>query len=91
MFVLQVGRIDRPLTAPRNPIDVARVAFEISRRHRFAREMAAVPEHVTVHVLPAGEGSKRDDSPLAYRDMKATSRRIQRAYDASVAYLKEAL
>jgi NTE family protein len=91
VFVLQVGRIDRPLTAPRNPIDVARVAFEISRRHRFAREMAAVPEHVTVHVLPAGEGSKRDDSPLAYRDMKAASRRIQRAYDASVAYLKDAL
>jgi NTE family protein len=53
--------------------------------------MAAVPEHVTVHVLPAGEGSKRDDSPLAYRDMKAASRRIQRAYDASVAYLKVAL
>ncbi len=89
VFVLQVGRIDRPLTAPRNPVEVARVAFEISRRHRFAREMAAVPDDVTVHVLPAGEGSKRDDSPLAYRDMKATNRRIQRAYDASVAYLKE--
>lgn len=89
VFVLQVGRIDRPLTVPRNPIDVARVAFEISRRHRFAREMAAVPDTVTVHVLPAGEGSKRDDSPFTYRDLRATNRRIQTAYDASVAYLND--
>jgi NTE family protein len=91
VYVLQVGRIDRPLTAPRNPVDVARVAFEISRRHRFARELAAVPKSVTVHVLPAGEGSRRDDSPLAYRDMKATSRRIERAYESSAAFLEAAL
>jgi NTE family protein len=87
VYVLQVGRIDRPLTAPRNPIDVARIAFEISRRHRYAREMAAVPETVTVHVLPAGVGSRRDDSPLAYRDMRATARRIDRAYEASAEFL----
>jgi NTE family protein len=87
VYVLQVGRIDRPLTAPRNVLDVARVAFEVSRRHRYAREMAAVPDGVAVHVLPAGGGSRRDDSPLAYRDMRATARRIGRAYEASAAYL----
>lgn len=87
VYVLQVGRIDRPLTAPRNVLDVAKVAFEVSRRHRFAREMAAVPDGVQVHVLPAGSGSARDDSPLAYRDMKAAAARIARAYEASVAYL----
>ena len=38
VFVLQVGRIDRPLTAPTKPWQVASVAFEIARRHRFARE-----------------------------------------------------
>jgi NTE family protein len=91
VFVLQVGRIDRPLVAPRNVVDVARVAFEISRRHRFAREMAAVPPDVTVHVLPPGAGSKRDDSPLAYRDLRAAQRRIDRAYEASAAFLKERL
>ena len=89
VYVLQVGRIDRPLVAPRNVVEVARVAFEISRRHRFAREMAAVPPDVTVHVLPPGAGSKRDDSPLAYRDLRAAQRRIDRAYEASAAFLKE--
>jgi NTE family protein len=91
VFVLQVGRVDRPLRAPRNVVDVARVAFEISRRHRYARELAAVPSTVAVHVLPAGVGSARDDSPLAYRDLRAAKARIDRAYDASVDYLKDAL
>ena len=87
IYVLQVGRIDRPLVAPRNVVEVARVAFEISRRHRYARELAAVPPTVTVHVLPPGVGSKRDDSPLAYRDLRAAQRRIERAYEASAGYL----
>jgi NTE family protein len=90
IFVLQVGRIDRPLSAPRHMLDVARVAFEISRRHRFAREMAAIPAEVEVHVLPAGGGSERDDSPLAYRDIAAAARRIHRGYEASAAYLRDA-
>jgi len=87
VFVLQVGRIDRPLVAPRNVIEVARVAFEISRRHRYARALAEVPDGVTVHVMPPGVGSRRDDSPLAYRDLRAAQRRIDRAYEASAAYL----
>jgi NTE family protein len=91
IFVLQVGRIDRPLSPPRTVIDVARVAFEISRRHRYARELADVPSTVEVHVLPTGGGSARDDSPLAYRDLKAAMARINRAYDASAAYLADAL
>ncbi len=89
VYVLQVGRVDRPLVAPRNVLDVAKVAFEISRRHRFAREMAQIPDGVTVHVLPTGGGSARDDSPLAYRDLRAAQRRITRAHDASARYLKE--
>jgi NTE family protein len=89
IFVLHVGRIDRPLTAPRNVLDVARVAFEISRRHRYARELAAVPSDVDIHVLPAGAGSTRDDSPRAYRDFASARSRIKRAYEASAAYLAE--
>jgi NTE family protein len=91
VFVLQVGRIDRPLSAPRNVVDVARVAFEISRRHRYARELAEVPSNVDVHVLPTGGGSARDDSPLAYRDLRAAMARITRAYEASATYLSEHL
>jgi NTE family protein len=89
VFVLQVGRVDRPLAVPRRPWEVARVAFEIARRHRFARDLAAVPAGLPVHVLPAGPGSARDDSPLAYRDMAAASRRMSRAYAASLRYLRE--
>jgi NTE family protein len=87
IFVLQVGRIDRPLQPPRKPWEVARVSFEIARRHRFHREMAALPDGVTAHVLPTGGGSSRDDSLLAYRDFKAVMRRIDAAYEATAVYL----
>ncbi len=90
VFVLQVGRIDRPLKAPRKPWEVARVSFEIARRHRFVRELAELPEGVVAHVLPAA-GSAKDDSPLAYRDTSQVAGRIEAAYDASLAYLDEHL
>jgi len=87
IFVLQVGRIERPLSVPRRPWEVAQVAFEIARRHRFARELASLPDDVRVHVLPAGGGESRDDTPWAYRDLAAVGRRISRAYTASRRYL----
>lgn len=86
IYVLQVGRIDRPLKAPKRPWEVARVSFEIARRHRFAREMATLPEHVRAHVLPAG-GSDKDDSPLAYRDASLVKGRMETAYQLSAEYL----
>jgi NTE family protein len=88
VFVLQVGRIERPLSPPRRPWEIAQVAFEIARRHRFAREMAELPAGVDVHVLPTGGGEPRDDSPWAYRDVAAVGRRISRAYSASRRYLQ---
>jgi NTE family protein len=93
IFVLQVGRVDRPLSPPRKPWEVARVSFEIARRHRFHREMASLPDHVTAHVLPTGAttSSGRDGSLLAYRDFSAVTRRIDAAYDASSTYLRDRL
>lgn len=88
IFVLQVGRIDRPLKPPRRPWEVARVSFEIARRHRFVREIAALPAGVEAHVLPAG-GSASDDSPLAYRDTTLVAGRIEAAYEQSMDYLDE--
>jgi NTE family protein len=88
VFVLQVGRIERSLSPPRRPWEIAQVAFEIARRHRFAREMAELPPGVDVHVLPTGGGGPRDDSPWAYRDVAAVGRRISRAYTASRRYLQ---
>jgi NTE family protein len=90
VYVLHVGRIERPLEAPRRPWEVGLVAFEIARRHRFAEDMAALPPEVTVHVLPAGtDGQARgtDLSQLRYRDVSRVEEHIQRAYAASAAYL----
>ena len=90
IYVLQVGRVDRPLQVPTRPWEVAAVAFEIARRHRFAREMADLPPGVTVHVLPTGaEEAPRygDLSALRYRDFRGVQRRIEDAYAATADYL----
>lgn len=87
VYVLQVGRIDRPLTVPRRPWEVARVSFEIARRHRFARELAELPPGVEAHVLPARGTSTRDDTLFGTRDFSSVLQRIEETYDASVAYL----
>jgi NTE family protein len=92
VFVLQVGRIDRPLTVPRRPWEVARVSFEIARRHRFLRELAEVAElddTVECHVLPARGTSERDDTIWAARDFGSVERRIELTYEASRDYLRE--
>jgi NTE family protein len=87
VFVLQVGRIDRPLSVPKRPWEVARVSFEIARRHRFARELAEVPDGIEVHVLPARGTSAGDDSLLAHRDFSTVNARIEGSYQASCDYL----
>jgi len=88
IYVLHVGRIEQPLAVPRRPWEVGLVAFEIARRHRFHEEMSALPEHVRVHVLPAG-GDRRppDLSQLRYRDQTKVRASIERAYLASARYL----
>ena len=87
VFVLQVGRIDRPLSVPRRPWEVARVSFEIARRHRFVRELAELPDGVEAHVLPARGTSSRDDSLFGSRDFAGVQHRIDETYDAAVEYL----
>lgn len=91
VFVLQVGRIDRPLSPPRRPWEVARVSFEVARRHRFMREMANIPEGVQAYVLPAGGTSSKDDSVLAHRDFSRVQQRIDATYDATRRFLDEEL
>jgi NTE family protein len=86
VFVLQVGRVERPLSPPRRPWDVARVSFEIARRHRFHREMADLPDGVRVHLLPSAV-SAADDRFRSYRDTSAVAERVEAAYRASVEHL----
>ena len=91
VFVLQVGRMERPLSAPRRPWDVARVSFEIARRHRFNREMSELPESVEAHVLPTGGTSERDDSVWATRDFSGVVEKIRLSREAGAAYLDDHL
>jgi NTE family protein len=91
VFVLQVGRLDRPLKPPRRPWEVARVSFEIARRHRFVRELAELSDAVECHVLPPRGTSSRDDTLLGSRDFSSVQERIDATYDASKAYLEEHL
>lgn len=86
VYVLQVGRVERPLRPPRWPWEVGMVAFEIARRHRFSEEMASLPEDRSVFVLPTGDLG----APLAnlrYRSTGQVSARIEASYRASVVAL----
>jgi NTE family protein len=92
VFVLHVGRLDRPLEPPRWPWEVALVAFEIARRHRFIGDLAALPEGVEVHVLPTGQQDPpryTDLSQFRYRDTAHVHERIARAGTASARYLED--
>jgi NTE family protein len=90
LYVLQVGRVDRPLTVPTRPWEVALVAFEIARRHRFAADMAALPDDVVAHVLPTGDDAPQGMAQLRYRDVRQVSQRVERAHAATQAYLAAA-
>ena len=93
MIVLEghfVGNIDTPLKLPRQPWDIAFVSFEIARRHRFHRDLATLPDGVTVHVLPTGSDPSakyNDIAKLRYNHRRSIAVSIESAYRASSTYL----
>ena len=87
IYVLHVGRIDHPLQPPTRPWEVATVAFEIARRHRFATDLATLPPGLTVHVLPSGDPAPPGAANLRYRDFSAVPARIDRAHAAARHFL----
>ena len=92
IYVLHVGRLERPLEPPRWPWEVGLVAFEIARRHRFVGDLAALPEDIEVHVMPTGQERPpryNDLAQLRYRDTSRIAERMNRAYEASVCYLEQ--
>lgn len=89
IFVLQVGRVEIPLSAPSSAVEAARVAFEIARRHRFARDIATLPEGIDLFVLPSGGPLEGDDSLRSYRRLDTVQQRIEQAYEASRDFLFE--
>lgn len=86
VYVLQVGRVEQSLQVPTKPWEVASVAFEIARRHRYHEEIDAVPDDVALHVLPSGSAS----TPAMTMTASVAARieeRAEQAYQASAAYL----
>ena len=91
IFVMHVGRLDRPLEPPRWPWEVALVAFEVARRHRFLGDLASLPDSVEVHVLPTGQREPppyKDLSALRYRVSGNVGESIERSHAAALDYLE---
>ncbi|MEO7422308.1 MAG: patatin-like phospholipase family protein [Ornithinibacter sp.] len=88
IFVLQVGRVEQPLKPPSKPWEVATVAFEIARRHRFVHEMESVPDHVEMHVLPSG-ASQSPNISIGHARKARMQERMEQARVAAAAYLTD--
>jgi NTE family protein len=90
VWVMHVGRLEEDLAPPRFLYQVAFVAFEISRRHRFHSDLERVGPDVTVHVLPSGlpQRAAATWSNLRYRDTGRGARRAELAYSATRDYLE---
>ncbi len=92
IYVLHVGNVDAPLRVPRNAWEVAFVAFEISRRHRFHSDMENLPDDVEIHVLPTGldpHAKFNDPSKLRYNHSASIRDGVDRAYEQTSAYLAD--
>jgi len=94
IYVLQVGRLERPLQPPRWPWEVGLVAFEVARRHRFASDLVSLPDGVRLHVLPTGGSAAPAYNDLSgqlrvRRIARGVPQQIESSYQASLRYLQE--
>jgi NTE family protein len=94
IYVLQVGRLERPLQPPRWPWEVGLVAFEVARRHRFAHDLHSLPETVNLRVLPTGGSAAPAYNDLSgqlrfKRIARTVQQQIDTSYEASLRYLQE--
>jgi NTE family protein len=94
IYVLQVGRLERPLRPPRWPWEVGLVAFEVARRHRFASDLTSLPDGVRLHVLPTGGSAAPAYNDLSgqlrmRRIARGIGQQIETSYQASLRYLRE--
>lgn len=94
IYVLQVGRLEKPLQPPRWPWEVGLVAFEVARRHRFANDLQSLPDGVELHVMPTGGSAAPAYNDLAgqiriRRVARSVQQQIDSSYEASLQYLEE--
>ncbi len=84
IYVLHVGTFDRPRLEPKRPFDAALEAYWIARRHRFIRDLHALPPDVDALLLPTGEPPR-----LPFNDFSHSEELIANAYRASSDLLDE--
>ncbi len=84
LYVLEVGPLSRTWSEPKRPLDTAMEAYWIARRHRFRSALDALPDDVTVHLMPHG-----DPPQLRFHDFGHSVELIDAAYKASTGYLDE--
>jgi NTE family protein len=94
IYVLQVGRLEKPLRPPRWPWEVGLVAFEVARRHRFQHDLHSLPDDVVLHVLPTGGSAAPAYNDLSgqlriRRIARTVQQQIDSSYEASLRYLQE--
>jgi NTE family protein len=94
IYVLQVGRLEKPLKPPSRPWEVGLVAFEVARRHRFANDLDSLPADVELHVLPTGGSAAPAYNDLSgqlrvRRIARGVQQQIDSSYEASRRYLQE--
>ena len=82
VFVLQLKDLHAAASPPRRPLDVLLRAFAISRNFRFVQELASVPDHVEVSVLPSPSWAR-----LRYDGFSRTAELIERSHAAAAAHL----
>jgi NTE family protein len=83
VYVVEVGPLStRDWSVSRRPLGAAIEAYWVARRHRFRRELEAVPPDVEVHLMPHG-----DPPRLRLGDFTRTPDLIAGAHAASSAYL----
>ena len=83
IYVVEVGPLrTREWSASRRPLGAAIEAYWVARRHRFRRELEAVPPDVEVHLMPHG-----DPPRVRLGDFSHSADLIAAAHAASAAYL----
>ncbi len=82
IVILQVGGVDRPRPDARRPLDMARLAYWVARRHRLLEDLARIPADVEVVILPNG-----DPDPVRYNDLSRSAQLMDLAYRSSAGHL----
>jgi NTE family protein len=83
LYVLEVGPLTRSWSESSRPLGTAIEAYWIARRHRFQRELDAVPPSVEVHLMPHGSPPR-----LRVSDLTHSLELMTAAHAASTAYLE---